>query len=108
MSKFIDTDRLIEKILQLQKEYAQTEVNEDHKAMRAVLGGQCYTLTEVVKIIESLQDEQNGIQATATGKVFTNTDPKLLTVDSDEWQSVLGQFDNGQRVRIILVKEDEK
>lgn len=49
---------------------------------------------------------ENGIQATATGKVFTNTDPKLLTVDSDEWQSVLGQFDNGQRVRIILVKED--
>ena len=50
--------------------------------------------------------EQNGVPATAVGKVFTNTDPKLLTVDSDEWQSVLGQFDNGQRVRVILVKED--
>lgn len=52
--------------------------------------------------------EQNGIPATAVGKVFTNTDPKLLIVDSDELQSVLGQFENGQRVRIILVKEDEQ
>lgn len=49
---------------------------------------------------------ENGVPATAVGKVFTNTDPKLLTVDSDEWQSVLGQFENGQLVRVILVKED--
>ncbi len=58
MAKYIDADHLIEKILQLQKEYAQTEVKEDNKAMRAVLGGQCFTLMEVVKIIQSLQDEQ--------------------------------------------------
>ena len=50
--------------------------------------------------------EQNGIPATATGKVFTNTDPMNLYVDSDQWAALLGQFDNGQRVRIILVKED--
>lgn len=56
--KYIDSDRLIDKILQLQKEYAQTEAKEDHKVMKAVLGGQCYTLTKVVEIIESLQDEQ--------------------------------------------------
>ncbi len=56
--KYIDAECLIDKILQLQKEYAQTEVKEDSKAMRAVLGGQCFTLMEVVKIIQSLQDEQ--------------------------------------------------
>ena len=47
-------------------------------------------------------------QATATGRVFTNTDPKILIADSDQWAALLDQFDNGQRVRIILVKEDEK
>lgn len=52
--------------------------------------------------------EQNGIPATAVGKVFTNTDPMNLYVESDKWNALLGQFDNGQRVRIILVKEDEQ
>lgn len=52
--------------------------------------------------------EQNGIPATAAGKVFTNTDPMNLYVESDKWNALLGQFENGQRVRIILVKEDEK
>ena len=56
--KYIDSDRLIDKILQLQKEYSQTEAKEDHEGMKAVLGGQCYTLTKVIEIIESLQDEQ--------------------------------------------------
>lgn len=49
---------------------------------------------------------QNGIPATAVGKVFTNTDPMNLYVERDQWAALLGQFDNGQRVRIILVKED--
>jgi len=52
--------------------------------------------------------EQNGIPATAVGKVFTNTDPMNLYVESDKWNALLGQFENGQRVRIILVKEDEE
>lgn len=52
--------------------------------------------------------EQNGIPATAVGKVFTNTDPMNLYVERDQWAALLGQFDNGQRVRIIIVKEDEK
>ena len=52
--------------------------------------------------------EQNGIPATAVGKVFTNTDPMNLYVESDKWAALLGQFENGQRVRIILVKEDEQ
>lgn len=51
--------------------------------------------------------EQNGIQATAVGKVFTNTDPMNLYVERDQWAALLGQFDNGQRVRIILVKEED-
>jgi len=50
--------------------------------------------------------EQNGVPATAVGKVFTNTDPMNLYVERDQWAALLGQFDNGQRVRIILVKED--
>lgn len=50
--------------------------------------------------------EQNGIPATAVGKVFTNTDPMNLYVERDQWAALLGQFDNGQRVRIFLVKED--
>lgn len=50
--------------------------------------------------------EQNGIPATAVGKVFTNTDPMNLYVERDQWAALLGQFENGQRVRIILVKED--
>lgn len=50
--------------------------------------------------------EQNGIPATAVGKVFTNTDPMNLYVESDKWNAILGQFENGQLVRIILVKED--
>ena len=51
--------------------------------------------------------EQNGVPATAVGKVFTNTDPKNLYVESDKWDALLGQFENGQQVRIILVKEEE-
>ena len=50
--------------------------------------------------------EQNGIPATAVGTVFTNTDPMNLYVESDKWNALLGQFENGQRVRIIIVKED--
>lgn len=52
--------------------------------------------------------EQNGIPATAVGTVFTNTDPMNLYVESDKWNALLGQFENGQRVRIIIVKEDEQ
>ena len=67
MSKYIDADLLIEKILQLHKEYALTEVKEDNKAMRAVLGGQCFTLMEVVKIIDSLRDEQTDMGEVSDG-----------------------------------------
>lgn len=49
--------------------------------------------------------EQNGIPATAEGTVQTDCTPKNLIVSSVQWDDLLGQFDNGQRVRIILVKE---
>lgn len=49
---------------------------------------------------------RNGIYVSAVGTVFTNTDPMNLYVERDQWAALLGQFDNGQRVRIILVKED--
>lgn len=54
-------------------------------------------------IIDSLQQEQ---PATAVGKVFTNPKPMNIIVENEQWEKLLGQFDNGQRVRIILVKED--
>lgn len=47
-------------------------------------------------------------QATAVGKVFTNPAPKNIIVENDQWDKLLSQFDNGQRVRIFLVKEDEE
>ena len=52
--------------------------------------------------------EQNGSPATAEGTVQTDCTPKNLIVSSVQWDDLLAQFDNGQRVRVILVKEDEK
>lgn len=40
------------------------------------------------------------------GRVYTNEAPKVLIVDSDKWDALLGQFENGQRVRLIIEKED--
>lgn len=41
------------------------------------------------------------------GRVYTDVNPKNLLVENDKWDALLGQFENGQRVRIIIVKEDE-
>lgn len=95
MRKFIDADRLKEAIDKLY----DTEIRPWLSGVSAKSAIYQY----VFPAIEELQKEQ---PATAVGKVITNTDPKLLIVDSDEWQTVLGQFENGQRVRIIIVKED--
>ena len=40
------------------------------------------------------------------GRVYTDVSPKNLLVENDKWDALLGQFENGQRVRIIIVKED--
>lgn len=40
------------------------------------------------------------------GRVYTDVNPKNLLVENDKWDALLSQFENGQRVRIILVKED--
>jgi hypothetical protein len=40
------------------------------------------------------------------GRVYTDCSPKNLLVENDKWNALLGQFENGQQVRIILVKED--
>lgn len=58
MSKYIDADKLLDIIIKMQKEYATQEVTEDHKGLRAVLGGQCLVLTEIIEIIDSLPQEQ--------------------------------------------------
>lgn len=87
--KYIDADRLRAEIerRRLSNRYLDTEGYEE----------------ELLEIIDSLQEEQ---PITATGRVFTNTDPMNLYVERDQWAAILSQFDNGQRVRIILVKED--
>ena len=94
MRKFIDADRLRANIEAL---IAGTP-SEWTGAPAAI---EAYK--DVLNSIERLQEEQ---PATAVGKVFTNTDPMNLYVERDQWAALLGQFDNGQRVRIILVKED--
>lgn len=95
MRKFIDADRLKEAINKLY----DTEIRPWLSGVSAKSAIYQY----VFPAIEDLQKEQ---PATAVGKVFTNTDPMNLYVESDKWAALLGQFDNGQRVRIILVKED--
>jgi|GEM_PF-3680922 len=52
------------------------------------------------------QMKTDTLRAEATGTVDTTTSPKNLYVKSDEWDALLGAFDNGQRVRIIIIKED--
>lgn len=42
------------------------------------------------------------------GRVYTDVSPKNLLVENDKWDALLGQFENGQRVRIIIVKEEEQ
>lgn len=99
MSKFIDADRLL---VEIEKERRKA-LDAYYKAARTYdIGGADY-LAEAILIIMKMQKEQT---ETATGTVFTNTNPKILIADSDQWAALLGQFDNGQRVRIILVKED--
>ena len=56
--KYIDAEKLLDIIIKMQKEYATQEVTEDHKGLRAVLGGQCLVLTEIIEIVDSLQQEQ--------------------------------------------------
>lgn len=59
--KYIDADKLLDIIIKMQKEYATQEVTEEHKGLRAVLGGQCLVLTEIIEIIDSLQQEQESV-----------------------------------------------
>ena len=58
MSKYIDADKLLDIIIKMRKECATQEVTEGHKGLRAVLGGQCLVLTEIIDIIDSLQQGQ--------------------------------------------------
>lgn len=63
MKKYIDAEKLLDIIIKMQKEYATQEVTEEHKGLRAVLGGQCLVLTEIIEIIDSLQQEQPSLPA---------------------------------------------
>ena len=104
MSKFIDADRLRAEINETINEIVADALDPD-AGIETVASAKYKkdALSDVLNFIDSLQQEQ---PVTAVGKVFTNTDPKLLIVENEQWAAILGQFDNGQRVRVILVKED--
>lgn len=98
--KIFDADRLKTEIGELDNQFRTGNYYLDNSEQAV---GYQNALTDICGIIDSLQQEQPD---TAVGKVFTNTDPMNLYVESDKWNTLLGQFENGQQVRIILVKED--
>lgn len=82
------------------------EAAQDYAFNNAEDGGE-YTARYLGFIAGAKWDRDKMMNAPqAVGKVFTNSDPMNLYVESDKWNALLGQFENGQRVRIILVKED--
>lgn len=95
MSKFIDADRLRANISAL-----KARTPSDWIGAPAAI--EAYK--DVLNSIELLQQEQ---PATAVGKVFTNPKPMNIIVENEQWEKLLGQFDNGQRVRIILIAEED-
>lgn len=40
------------------------------------------------------------------GRVYTDCSPKNLLVENDMWDALLGRFENGDRVKIIIIKEE--
>lgn len=99
MSKFIDAEKLKASV---QKGYDVAKENEEYDD-EMYETGRADAYEDIIHIIDYLQQEQS---VTATGQVFTNPAPKNIIVENDQWDNLLSQFDNGQRVRIILVKED--
>lgn len=102
MSKYIDADRLRAEINETINEIVADALDPD-AGIETVASAKYKkdALSDVLNLIDSLQQEQ---PVTASGRVFTN--PKEMLVENKQWDALLGQFDNGQRVRIILVKED--
>lgn len=43
----------------------------------------------------------------ADGRVFTDCDPHNIFVDSEKWNDLLGRFQNGQKVKLIIIPNDE-
>lgn len=70
MTKYIDADKLLDIIIKKQKEYATQEVAENHKGLKAVLGGQCIVLTEIIKIIDSLQQDEIQVDKQLCSKIW--------------------------------------
>lgn len=42
------------------------------------------------------------------GRVFTTSDPKNLIVEREAWDALLGQFSDGERVRVIIMREEDE
>ena len=100
MSKFIDADRLLVEIEKERRKALDAYYKADGRTYD--MGGADY-LAEAILIIMKMQKEQT---ETTIGTVFNNPKPMNIIVENEQWEKLLGQFDNGQRVRIILVKED--
>lgn len=110
MRKFIDADRLKENVDRRMTDNLEAgkQIDKNTTSGTAEAGnyfaGAAKEDYEILSTIESLQEEQ---PATAVGKVFTNPKPMNIIVENEQWEKLLGQFDNGQRVRIILIAEDD-
>lgn len=105
MSKFIDADRLRAEINETINEIVADALDPD-AGIETVASAKYKkdALSDVLNLIHSLQQEQ---PATAVGKVFTNPKPMNIIVENEQWEKLLSQFDNGQRVRIILIAEED-
>ena len=51
-----------------------------------------------------MDNETIEIRGEAEGTVFTNCNPKNLYVKAEEWDALIGQFSNGDKVRITIEK----
>lgn len=49
---------------------------------------------------------QDLLAGAAPGRVFNNCDPANLYVKNEDWAALLGQLDNGSRVRVIIVPNE--
>ena len=100
MSKFIDAEKLK---AEMERRINLISHGDAHPEVIKRAEGVLKGYNSILDFIDSLQQDQ---PVTATGQVFTKQAPKNIIVENDQWDALLGQFDNGQRVRIILVKED--
>lgn len=48
------------------------------------------------------------LEGAAPGRVFNNCDPASLYVKNEDWAALLGQLENGSKVQVIIIPNEEK